>query len=221
MNIQEILLKYKHITAKINALKKKNNAKTNLIAVSKTFPAENIEPLIIQGHLIYGENKVQEALSKWLPLKKKYKNVQLHLIGPLQSNKINAALEIFDVIETIDREKLVNKISPKIQNIGKDAHEFFVQVNTGNESQKSGLDISEVKNFVGWAKNDKKLNITGLMCIPPVNDNPKEHFKLLRKKKEECKLKHLSMGMSKDFEIAIQNGSTFVRVGSAIFGQRS
>mgnify|MGYP001254550081 FL=1 len=221
MNIQEILLKYKHITAKINALKKKNNAKTNLIAVSKTFPAENIEPLIIQGHLIYGENKVQEALSKWLPLKKKYKNVQLHLIGPLQSNKINAALEIFDVIETIDREKLVNKISPKIQNIGKDAHEFFVQVNTGNESQKSGLGISEVKNFVGWAKNDKKLNITGLMCIPPVNDNPIEHFKLLRKKKEECKLKHLSMGMSKDFEIAIQNGSTFVRVGSAIFGQRS
>ena len=221
MNIQEILLKYKHITAKINALKKKNNAKTNLIAVSKTFPAENIEPLILQGHLIYGENKVQEALSKWLPLKKKYEKVQLHLIGPLQSNKINAALEIFDVIETIDREKLVNKISSKLQNIGKNSHEFFVQVNTGNESQKSGLDISEVKNFVGWAKNDKKLNITGLMCIPPVNDNPIEHFKLLRKKKEECKLKHLSMGMSKDFEIAIQNGSTFVRVGSAIFGQRS
>lgn len=221
MNIQEIILNYKHITAKINALKKKSNAKTNLIAVSKTFPPENIEPLIIQGHFIFGENKVQEALIKWLPLKKKYKKIQLHLIGPLQSNKINTALEVFDVIETIDREKLVNKISSKIQNIGKNVHEFFVQVNTGNEAQKSGLNISEVKNFVAWAKNDMKLNITGLMCIPPIHDNPLEHFKLLRKKKEECNLNHLSMGMSKDFEIAIQNGSTFIRVGSAIFGQRT
>ena len=221
MNIQEIILNYKHITEKINALKKKNNAKTNLIAVSKTFPPEKIEPLIIQGHFVFGENKVQEASKKWLPLKKKYKKVQLHLIGPLQSNKINSALEVFDVIETIDREKLVKKISLKIQNIEKNSHEFFVQVNTGNEAQKSGLDISEVKNFVRWAKNDMKLNISGLMCIPPLNDNPMEHFKLIRKKKEECNLKHLSMGMSKDFEIAIQNGSTFVRVGSAIFGQRS
>ena len=221
MNIQEILLNYKHITAKINAQKKKSNIKTNLIAVSKTFPPESIEPLIIQGHCIFGENKVQEALNKWLPLKEKYKKVRLHLIGPLQSNKINVALEVFDVIETIDREKLVNKISSKIQNIGKNKHEFFVQVNTGNEAQKSGLSISEVKNFVGWAKNDKKLNITGLMCIPPVNDNPIEHFKLLKKKKEECDLQHLSMGMSNDFEVAIQNGSTFVRVGSAIFGQRA
>ena len=161
MNIQEIILNYKHITAKINALKKKSNAKTNLIAVSKTFPPENIEPLIIQGHFIFGENKVQEALIKWLPLKKKYKKIQLHLIGPLQSNKINTALEVLDVIETIDREKLVNKISSKIQNIGKNVHEFFVQVNTGNEAQKSGLNISEVKNFVAWAKNDMKLNITG------------------------------------------------------------
>ena len=221
MNIQEILLNYKHITAKIDVLKKKNNAETNLIAVSKTFPTENIEPLITQGHFIFGENKVQEASSKWLPLKKKYRKVQLHLIGPLQTNKVNSALEVFDVIETIDREKLVHKISSKIEDIEKDAHEFFVQVNTGNEAQKSGLDISEVKNFVGWAKNDMKLNITGLMCIPPIHDNPLEHFKLLRKKKGECNLKHLSMGMSKDFDIAIQNGSTFVRIGSAIFGQRS
>ena len=220
MKIKEILLNYKHIKAKIDVLKKKSNAKTNLIAVSKTFPSENIEPLITEGHFIFGENKVQEASSKWLPLKKKYKNIELHLIGPLQSNKINAALEVFDVIETIDREKLVKKISSKIE-IGKDTHEFFVQVNTGNEAQKSGLDFSEVKTFVRWAKNDMKLNITGLMCIPPVNDNPLEHFKLLRKKKEECNLKHLSMGMSKDFEIAIENGSTLVRVGSAIFGQRS
>ena len=221
MKIQEILLNYKHITAKIDVIKKKNSSKTNLIAVSKTFPPENIEPLILEGHYLFGENKVQEAYSKWLPLKKKYKNIELHLIGPLQSNKINIALEVFDVIETIDREKLVKKISSKIEKNGKDTHEFFVQVNTGNESQKSGLRFSEVKNFVGWAKNDMKLNVTGLMCIPPINDNPLEHFRLLRKKKEECNLNHLSMGMSKDFEIAIENGSTFVRVGSAIFGQRS
>ena len=191
------------------------------MAVTKTHPKEVIKESFECGIRFFGENKVQEAFSKWLPLKKKYKKVRLHLIGPLQSNKINIALEVFDVIETIDREKLVNKITAKIQNNGKNAHEFFVQVNTGNEAQKSGLDISDVKNFVGWAKNDMKLNITGLMCIPPVNDNPVEHFKLLRKKKEECNLQHLSMGMSNDFEIAIQNGSTFVRVGSAIFGQRT
>jgi len=202
-------------------LKKKKSTKTNLIAVSKTFPSENIEPLIIEGHYIFGENKVQEASNKWLPLKKKYKNIQLHLIGPLQSNKINAALEVFDVIETIDREKLVKKISTKIEIIGEGIHEFFVQVNIGNEAQKSGLDFTEVKSFVEWAKNDMKLNVTGLMCIPPINDSPLEYFRLLRKKKEECNLKHLSMGMSKDFEIAIENGSTFVRVGSAIFGQRT
>ena len=210
MKIQEVLSNYKHITAKINALKKKNNAKTNLIAVSKTFPSEIIEPLITQGHLVYGENKVQEASSKWLPLKEKYKKVQLHLIGPLQTNKINTALEVFDVIETVDREKLVHKISSKIRNIEQGRHEFFVQVNTGNEPQKSGLDISKVKDFVGWAKNDMKLKITGLMCIPPVHDDPLQHFKLLRTKQEECNLKHLSMGMSKDFEIAIQTGSSLV-----------
>lgn len=221
MKIQEIILNYKHITSKIDVLKKKKSTKTNLIAVSKTFPSENIEPLIIEGHYIFGENKVQEASNKWLPLKKKYKNIQLHLIGPLQSNKINAALEVFDVIETIDREKLVKKISTKIEIIGEGIHEFFVQVNIGNEAQKSGLDFTEVKSFVEWAKNDMKLNVTGLMCIPPINDSPLEYFRLLRKKKEECNLKHLSMGMSKDFEIAIENGSTFVRVGSAIFGQRT
>lgn len=221
MKIQEIILNYKHITSKIDVLKKKKSTKTNLIAVSKTFPSENIEPLIIEGHYIFGENKVQEASNKWLPLKKKYKNIQLHLIGPLQSNKINAALEVFDVIETIDREKLVKKISAKIEIIGEGIHEFFVQVNIGNEVQKSGLDFTEVKSFVEWAKNDMKLNVTGLMCIPPINDSPLEYFRLLRKKKEECNLKHLSMGMSKDFEIAIENGSTFVRVGSAIFGKRT
>ncbi len=220
MNIQEILLNYKHITAKIDVLKKKNNTKTDLVAVSKTFPTEKIEPLIMEGHNIFGENKVQEASSKWLSLKKKYKNIKLHLIGPLQTNKINLALQVFDVIETIDREKLVKKISAKFESSEKRTHEFFVQVNVGNEPQKSGLDFSEVKKFVEWAKNDMKLNVTGLMCIPPVNNDPMEYFRLLKEKKEECKLKHLSMGMSKDFETAIENGSTFVRIGSAIFGQR-
>ena len=220
MNIQDILLNYKHIIAKIDLLKKKNKMNTNLIAVSKTFPTEKIEPLIIQGQKIFGENKVQEASIKWLPLKRKYKNLRLHLIGPLQSNKINLALEVFDVIETIDREKIVRKISKKQESIEKKNHEYFIQVNTGNESQKSGLKLSEVNNFVDWAINDMKLNVTGLMCIPPINENPEKHFQILRKKKEECNLNHLSMGMSKDYEIAIENGSTFVRVGSAIFGER-
>ncbi len=191
-----------------------------MIAVSKTFPTEKIEPLIIQGQKIFGENKVQEASVKWLPLKRKYKNLRLHLIGPLQSNKMNLALDVFDVIETIDREKIVRKISKKQESIEKKNHEYFIQVNTGNESQKSGLKLSEVNNFVDWAINDMKLNVTGLMCIPPINENPEKHFQILRKKKEECNLNHLSMGMSKDYEIAIENGSTFVRVGSAIFGER-
>lgn len=220
MNIQDILLNYKHIIAKIDLLKKKNKINTNLIAVSKTFPTEKIEPLIIQGQKIFGENKVQEASVKWLPLKRKYKNLRLHLIGPLQSNKMNLALDVFDVIETIDREKIVRKISKKQESIEKKNHEYFIQVNTGNESQKSGLKLSEVNNFVDWAINDMKLNVTGLMCIPPINENPEKHFQILRKKKEECNLNHLSMGMSKDYEIAIENGSTFVRVGSAIFGER-
>ena len=153
-------------------------------------------------------------------MKKKYTGIKLHLIGPLQTNKIKQALEVFDVFETIDREKLVKKICANLGLFEKH-YQFFVQVNTGNEPQKSGLKLDEVQNFVGWAINDMKLNVTGLMCIPPIDDEPSDHFKLLKNKKEECGLKYISMGMSKDYESAIKYGSTHVRVGSAIFGKRS
>lgn len=218
--MNKVLLNYKQIISKIDSLEKKNKVKTELIAVSKTFEPDRIEPLIIEGHRTFGENKVQEAISKWIPLKKKYTGIKLHLIGPLQTNKIKQALEVFDVFETIDREKLVKKICANLGLFEKH-YQFFVQVNTGNEPQKSGLKLDEVQNFVGWAINDMKLNVTGLMCIPPIDDEPSDHFKLLKNKKEECGLKYISMGMSKDYESAIKYGSTHVRVGSAIFGKRS
>lgn len=216
------LLNYKQIIEKIDSCKKKNrnDLDVNLTVVSKTFSAEVIEPLILEGHKIFGENKVQEASSKWENLKKKYNNIRLHLIGPLQTNKVNLALKTFDTIETIDREKLAVKIKNSSENLNKE-FEFFVQVNTGSESQKSGIELNKTKSFTDWLINDLKLNVTGLMCIPPFDEDPTIHFKLLRQKKLECSLRHLSMGMSNDFEQAIIAGTTFVRVGSAIFGKRN
>lgn len=220
--MNNILLNYKQIIEKIDSCKKKNrnDLDVNLTVVSKTFSAEVIEPLILEGHKIFGENKVQEASSKWENLKKKYNNIRLHLIGPLQTNKVNLALKTFDTIETIDREKLAVKIKNSSENLNKE-FEFFVQVNTGNESQKSGIELNKTKSFTDWLINDLKLNVTGLMCIPPFDEDPTNHFKLLRQKKLECSLRHLSMGMSNDFEQAIIAGTTFVRVGSAIFGKRN
>ena len=142
------------------------------------------------------------------------------MIGPLQTNKVNLALKTFDTIETIDREKLAVKIKNSSENLNKE-FEFFVQVNTGSESQKSGIELAKTKSFTDWLINDLKLNVTGLMCIPPFDEDPTIHFKLLRQKKLECSLRHLSMGMSNDFEQAIIAGTTFVRVGSAIFGKRN
>lgn len=216
------LLNYKQIIQKIDSCKKKNRNKedVNLTVVSKTFSADVIEPLILEGHKIYGENKVQEASSKWKDLKQKYNNVRLHLIGPLQTNKVNLALKTFDIIETIDREKLAIKVKNSAENFLNKKFEFFVQVNTGNESQKSGIELTKTKSFTDWIINDLKLNVTGLMCIPPLDQDPATHFKLLMQKKLECNLRHLSMGMSNDFEEAIKAGATFVRVGSAIFGKR-
>ena len=217
------LLNYKQIIEKIDFCKKKNrnDEEVNLTVVSKTFSSEVIEPLILEGHKIFGENKVQEASTKWENLKKKYNNIKLHLIGPLQTNKVNLALKTFDTIETIDREKLAVKIKNSCENFSRKDFEFFIQVNTGNESQKSGIELNKTKSFTDWIINDLKLNVTGLMCIPPFDEDPSIHFKLLKQKKLECNLRHLSMGMSNDFEQAIIAGTTFVRVGSAIFGKRN
>ena len=212
----------------INQIKSFNNkfSKTSknpqLIAVSKTFPIERITPVIQLGQRVFGENKVQEAHEKWKEIKKNYEDLELHLIGPLQSNKVKIALEIFDVIQTIDREKIVRKIMDQIASNGiKKKFKFLAQVNIGQESQKSGLQITEVKDFVKWCQKDMKINLTGLMCIPPVDEEPSIFFNLLRNLCDENNLKDASMGMSSDFDKAIQFGSTFIRIGSGIFGPRN
>jgi pyridoxal phosphate enzyme (YggS family) len=219
--MSKIIENYKRILIQIERYNKEFSATSKnpkLIAVSKTFSEEKIQLLIDQGHHIFGENKVQEATEKWINLKKRNKKIELHLIGPLQSNKVKQALEVFDVIQTIDREKIVKKIK---DNLNEKEIKCFVQVNIGNEPQKNGLKISELDSFVKWCINDVKLAINGLMCIPPIEGEPSYYFNLLSNLKEKLKLEHASMGMSNDFAKAIQFGATYLRVGSAIFGNRS
>jgi pyridoxal phosphate enzyme (YggS family) len=219
--MSKIIENYKRILIQIERYNKEFSATSRnpkLIAVSKTFSEEKIQLVIDQGHHIFGENKVQEATEKWIDLKKRNKKIELHLIGPLQSNKVKQALEVFDVIQTIDREKIVKKIK---DNLNKKEIKCFVQVNIGNEPQKNGLKISEVDAFVRWCINDMNLRIDGLMCIPPIEGEPSYYFNLLSNLKEKLKLEHASMGMSNDFAKAIQFGATYLRVGSAIFGNRS
>ena len=196
---------------------------TKLIAVSKQFPKETIQILINKGHKIFGENKVQEAQSKWIDLKKENpeKNIELHLIGPLQSNKANLALDIFDVIQTVDREKIASKLNKYLEEKTDKKKNFFIQVNIGDEKQKSGIEENLVRQFFRWCSNDLKLNIIGLMCIPPFGEPPEPFFKRLRNLCDQLNLKHASMGMSNDFESAIEHGATFIRVGTGIFGKRN
>ncbi len=191
-----------------------------LIAVSKTHGEAAIEELIETGHLRFGENRIQEAQSKWPQLKEKYPNIELHLIGPLQSNKAKDAVALFDVIHTIDRSKIAMVLAEEMEKQGK-RPKLFVQVNTGEEPQKAGVSPDEVVNFVNQCREDYRLDITGLMCIPPVDDEPSPHFALLAKKAKQLGLSDLSMGMSKDFEAAIQLGATYIRVGTALFGDRN
>ncbi len=191
-----------------------------LIAVSKTHGEAAIEKLIETGHLRFGENRIQEAQSKWPQLKEKYPNIELHLIGPLQSNKAKDAVALFDVIHTIDRSKIAMVLAEEMEKQGK-RPKLFVQVNTGEEPQKAGVSPDEVVNFVNQCREDYRLDITGLMCIPPVDDEPSPHFALLAKKAKQLGLSDLSMGMSKDFEAAIQLGATYIRVGTALFGDRN
>ncbi len=189
-----------------------------LIAVSKVQPNEKVEAVLEQGHRVFGENRVQEAQSKWPILKEKYNGVELHIIGPLQTNKTRVAMEIADSIHTLDRLKLAKNLARIAQEIGK-CPELFVQVNTGEEPQKSGIFPNETQTFV---KECRKLDlpIVGLMCIPPIDEEASLHFALLKNIAEDCGLVGLSMGMSSDFEKAISFGATHIRVGSAIFGER-
>ena len=190
-----------------------------LIAVSKTFEAEAIRPVIAAGQRIFGENRVQEAERKWPPLKSEFPDLKLHLIGPLQSNKAKEAVAFFDAIHTIDREKIARAIAAEMTKQGR-VLELFVQVNTGEEQQKAGVMPREAAAFVALCRDELKLPIAGLMCIPPVDEEPAVHFAFLAKLASELRLTGLSMGMSGDFETAVAFGATYVRVGSAIFGTR-
>ena len=192
---------------------------TQLIAVSKVQPNERVLNVLVQGHTIFGENKVQEARGKWPMFCKNFSNVKLHLIGPLQSNKVKQAVELFDAIHTVDRLKLAQKLSNEVQTQGK-APQMFIQINTGEEEQKSGIHPNEADQFISDCMS-LDLPIKGLMVIPPINEEPSLHFGLLKKIAHRNGLTGLSMGMSSDFESAIAMGATHIRVGSAIFGKRN
>ena len=202
--------------AEITYARKLGSAK--LIAVSKVQPNNRIEAVLEQGHRLFGENRILEAQSKWPDFKEQFEGIELHIIGPLQTNKTRAAMELADCIHTLDRTKLATTMARIAQELGK-CPELFVQVNTGDEPQKSGVSPKETQAFVKECL-DMDLPVKGLMCIPPVNDEASLHFALLKNIAEDCGLSDLSMGMSSDFEKAISFGATHVRVGSAIFGDR-
>ena len=192
----------------------------NIIAVSKTFSLEHIHPLIEHGHIHYGENKVQEASAKWSEQKKNNQNLKLHMIGKLQSNKAKDAVKIFDYIHSLDSQKLADVLAKHQKNLNKEI-EYFIQVNIGNEIQKSGIPVSELDPFYNYCVNEINLKIIGLMVIPPNDNNPIEYFKSLNQLNKSLALENLSMGMSSDYVDAIKCGANFVRIGSSIFGARS
>ena len=190
-----------------------------LVAVSKKQNEEKVIEALEAGHKYFGENRVQEAQQRWTLKIQQYKNLEIRLIGPLQTNKVTQALDLFDVIETIDREKLAKEIAKKFcENVK--TKSFFIQINTGSEIQKSGIEPTQSDSFIKYCKEDLKLPVVGLMCIPPLDEEPAMHFALLKKIAERNNLKELSMGMSNDFKEAVKFGATSVRVGSAIFGNR-
>lgn len=218
----EIEARLEDITQRIATVAEKADREAGsvaLVAVSKTFEADTIQLVIDCGQRIFGENRVQEAQGKWPGLKEKTGGIELHLIGPLQSNKAADAVALFDVIETVDREKIARALADECNKQGR-ALRFYVQVNTGMEPQKAGIDPRETVAFVAMCRDELKLDVEGLMCIPPAEEYPGPHFALLAKLAKECGVEKLSMGMSGDFETAIEFGATSVRVGSAIFGTR-
>jgi pyridoxal phosphate enzyme (YggS family) len=206
------------IKSKITSIKP--DKPVNIIAVSKTFSLDYIKPLIDHGHLHFGENKVQEAASKWTEVKNQNQNLILHMIGKLQSNKAKDAVKLFDYIHSVDNQKLADALAKNQINLKKNL-KYFIQVNIANEIQKSGIPVSELDAFYNYCVNELNLNIVGLMVIPPVNQNAEKYFKSLNELNKSLALENLSMGMSADYIEAIKHGSTFVRVGSSIFGSRS
>jgi len=205
---------------KFNIASEKPEQIVKIIAVSKTFSKEHIKPLIDHGHQHFGENKVQEAISKWSDIKKENENLKLHMIGKLQSNKAKDAVKIFDYIHSLDNKKLADTLAKHQLNLNKKLN-YFIQVNIANEIQKSGIPVGELDPFYNYCKNEINLNILGLMVIPPNDNNPEKYFKSLSELNKSLALKELSMGMSADYLEAIKHGATFIRVGSSIFGERS
>ena len=216
--MHRIVNNLEEIKAKINQLKPDLHDKIKIIAVSKTFLIKDIEPLIEYGHQDFGENKVQEAIDKWTDIKDINHNIQLHLIGRLQTNKVKFALKIFDYIHSLDSEKLANKIADEQQKYKKKP-KIFIQVNMGNEDQKSGIDKRNLSDFYRFCKN-LNLDIIGTMCIPPNDGNTEKYFSEMSDMNKELNFKELSMGMSADYLEAIRYNATYVRVGSKIFGIR-
>ena len=195
------------------------NKKTKIIAVSKTFPIKDIIPLINYGHKDFGENKVQEAMEKWTPIKNDFTDINLHMIGKIQSNKVKYVVPLFDYIHSLDNLKLAEKISREKNQYKKDI-KIFIQINIGDETQKSGINVNDALAFKNKCVNELNLNIIGLMCLPPQNKDASTYFKEMNLLLNKTNLKELSMGMSNDYLEAIDNNATFIRVGSKIFGNR-
>ena len=213
-----IVDRFKKIKSNINSL---DNSKTiNIVAISKTFSIEHIKPLLNIGHDHFGENKVQEAISKWKEIKKNDSNLKLHMVGKLQSNKSKKAVELFDFIHSLDNKKLADNLS-KAETESKKNLKYFIQVNIGNEDQKSGVSLNDLNEFFSYCTKEKKLNVIGLMCIPPNDNNEEKYFEIMSEKNKLLNLKNLSMGMSSDYLKAIKYHANFLRIGSGIFGERN
>jgi pyridoxal phosphate enzyme (YggS family) len=210
-----ILDNYIDIKKKVKSL----SEKTKIIVVTKTFAIDKVQPIINAGHTDFGENRVQEATDKWSSVILNNKDIKLHLIGNLQSNKARDAVKIFNFIHSLSSEKLALTLQ-KEENLLNKKIKYFVQINLAEEVNKNGIEISQADNFIKFCKNDLLLNVVGLMCIPPINSNPDFYFSQLKKISHKNNLLELSMGMSADFASAIHNGATYVRIGSAIFGAR-
>jgi pyridoxal phosphate enzyme (YggS family) len=213
--------KYKDIISSIKRKIEEQKVHTTpkVIAVSKTFKLEKILPLIEYGHQDFGENKVQEAIEKWSEIKIKKQNINLHLIGRLQTNKVKYAIKIFDYIHSVDSKKLLQKIADEQEKQNKKL-KLFIQVNIGDEEQKSGISVNQIEDLINFSKK-LNLNIIGLMCIPPANEEPDKYFKEIKLLNKKFNLSEISMGMSSDYLKAVENSSTYLRIGSSIFGQRS
>ncbi len=216
--VQNLLNIKTQIKSKINELKY-NNYDPQVIAVSKTFSINHIMPLLDYGHFHYGENKVQEALEKWTELKNKNKHIKLHMLGKLQTNKVKYAVKIFDFIHSLDNEKLARKISDE-QKKNNFFPKLFIQINLGNETQKSGINISDLEEFYKLCTN-LNLKVVGTMCLPPNDDNSSIYFKNIKELNDKLNLKESSMGMSHDYLKALEYNSTYLRIGTSIFGKRS